>query len=136
MTPEPRKENEACGHEPPQSEMQLHGICIFCYRDRLGVARKENRNYEAKLAEIEKRLVCSFCGGTDLVCGKGHIEATDELKKRARTAEAKLSQAEAVLEKVWLAVEQASRLRCSCHMAEKCLYCKAKQSIQTYREGK
>ena len=28
-----------CGHEPPQGNSQLHGVCIFCYRDRLGAER-------------------------------------------------------------------------------------------------
>ena len=29
---------EPCGHMPPQSTGQLHGICIFCWRDRGGRA--------------------------------------------------------------------------------------------------
>lgn len=29
---------EKCGHAIPQANYCLHGICIFCYRDRLGVA--------------------------------------------------------------------------------------------------
>src|SRR3990167_6560900 len=44
-------------------------------------------------AEQEAKLKCSWCGGTDLVCGKGHIKATDELKKQVRDAEAKLKEA-------------------------------------------
>lgn len=30
-----------CGHEPPQGNSQLHGVCIFCYRDRLGAFRTQ-----------------------------------------------------------------------------------------------
>jgi len=30
-----------CGHEPPQGNSQLHGVCVFCYRDRLGKAQAE-----------------------------------------------------------------------------------------------
>lgn len=29
-----------CGHEPPQGAAQLHGVCLFCYRDRLGSAHR------------------------------------------------------------------------------------------------
>ena len=32
---------EPCGHEPAQSAAQLHGVCVFCYRDRLGKAEAE-----------------------------------------------------------------------------------------------
>ena len=46
---------------------------------------------ERIVKELQAKLKCSWCGGTDLVCGKGHIEATDELKKQVRDAEAKLS---------------------------------------------
>ena len=24
-----------CGHSKPQADSQLHGVCVFCYRDRL-----------------------------------------------------------------------------------------------------
>ena len=29
---------EPCGHEPSQGAAQLHGICVFCWRDRGGAA--------------------------------------------------------------------------------------------------
>lgn len=38
--------------------------------------------YAQKVEEVEKKLICSFCGGTDLVCGKGHIESTNALKRQ------------------------------------------------------
>ena len=37
-------------------------------------------------AELAKSRKCDWCGGTDLVCGKGHIESTDELKKQLAEA--------------------------------------------------
>lgn len=47
---------EHCGHEPPQSSSQLHGVCIFCYRNRLGAAHRDLAQAEARLREVEKNL--------------------------------------------------------------------------------
>ena len=41
-------------------------------QDQLSTLRKE----------LEEAKKCPWCGSTDLVCGKGHIEATDELKRQ------------------------------------------------------
>jgi len=38
-----------CGHEPPQGNSQLHGVCVFCYRDRLGKAQAEVARLRAAL---------------------------------------------------------------------------------------
>ena len=32
---------EPCAHSTPQASSCLHGICVFCYRDRLGTALNE-----------------------------------------------------------------------------------------------
>jgi len=39
-----------CGHAPPQSVTQLHGVCIFCYRDRLGTETARLREHAVILA--------------------------------------------------------------------------------------
>ena len=57
----------------------------------------ERTTYEAKIAALEKRLICSFCGGTDLVCGRGHIESTAELKKQIASLTHALELAEGAL---------------------------------------
>ena len=53
---------EPCGHLPPQSAGQLHGICIFCWRDRGGRAftagHAEGRAEGLKEAA---KLVCQYC---------------------------------------------------------------------------
>ena len=53
---------EPCGHLPPQSAGQLHGICIFCWRDRGG--RAFTAGHAEGLAEGLKEaagLVCWQC---------------------------------------------------------------------------
>ena len=42
-----------CGHARPQDASQLHGVCIFCYRNRLGTARSRIAELEAELAEAK-----------------------------------------------------------------------------------
>ena len=48
---------EPCNHEPAQGAAQLHGVCIFCYRDRLGKVGDELTRLTAELAR-EKRIKC------------------------------------------------------------------------------
>lgn len=43
---------EPCIHAVPQSASQLHGICVFCYRDRLGATASALAAAEAKLFEM------------------------------------------------------------------------------------
>ncbi len=38
---------EPCGHMPNQSPAQLHGVCVFCWRDRASALR-------ARVAELER----------------------------------------------------------------------------------
>jgi hypothetical protein len=56
-----------CGHSEQFSDSQLHGVCIFCYRDRLGAA-------VAKLKEARAPLPCGHpaacaAGGVTRYCG-------------------------------------------------------------------
>lgn len=56
MTPERSVDNFApCGHEPQQSSAQLHGVCIFCYRDRLGAERQARVEAE-KTLDVADRI--------------------------------------------------------------------------------
>ncbi len=50
-----------CCHAEPQSAMALHGVCIFCYRDRLAVAQhawvkklEEGRALNSKVFDLER----------------------------------------------------------------------------------
>lgn len=43
-----------CIHAVPQAADQLHGICIFCYRDRLGAARTESAALRERVAVLER----------------------------------------------------------------------------------
>ena len=42
---------EPCGHSEPQADSQLHGVCVFCYRDRCGKLAKQLAEREAELAK-------------------------------------------------------------------------------------
>ena len=47
---------EPCGHAEPQALNQLHGVCVFCWRDRAGYLMrqfKESRNKRQQM-ELEK----------------------------------------------------------------------------------
>lgn len=43
-----------CLHAIPQAASQLHGICIFCYRDRLASVRAENAALRERNAKLER----------------------------------------------------------------------------------
>ncbi len=45
-----------CLHARPQAASQLHGICVFCYRDRLGAVGRELREARARIADLESAL--------------------------------------------------------------------------------
>lgn len=51
-----------CPHAIPQAASQLHGVCIFCYRDRLGEARAEVERLRPVLAAAEAILGYSQTG--------------------------------------------------------------------------
>lgn len=44
----------SCPHAIPQAASQLHGICIFCYRDRLAAVRAENAALRERVALLER----------------------------------------------------------------------------------
>lgn len=79
-----------CIHAVPQAADQLHGICIFCYRDRLGAARAEN----AALRERARRFYRAD-GTFDLLPNEEDVE-----RKRIEAAKeiAALRERVAVLE--------------------------------------
>lgn len=54
MTPE--ELTRPCGHERPQAASQLHGVCIFCWRDRAGALRAENEQLKTILNERNQTL--------------------------------------------------------------------------------
>jgi hypothetical protein len=45
-----------CGHEPPQSASQLHGVCIFCWRNRAAALRAEVERLKKANATFHRRL--------------------------------------------------------------------------------
>lgn len=45
-----------CGHAVAYSDSQLHGVCIFCYRDRLGECRARVAALEAERDELRAAL--------------------------------------------------------------------------------
>lgn len=45
---------EPCGHAQPQADSQLHGVCIFCYRDRLAEASKRVEGLEGVVSKLPK----------------------------------------------------------------------------------
>jgi len=53
---------EPCGHEPAQSAAQLHGVCVFCYRDRLGKAEAERVENNA----LKQRVAASTLDNQEL----------------------------------------------------------------------
>ena len=57
-----------CGHEPLQSASQLHGVCIFCYRNRLGSAQRELSAARQALRIIsgEEQCVDNLLGDKDV----------------------------------------------------------------------
>ena len=59
---------EPCGHEPAQSAAQLHGVCVFCYRDRLGKAEAELKALTAPVAYERDALAVRFTLYTDKKC--------------------------------------------------------------------
>ena len=74
-------------------------------RDR---AEADKKGLEARL---EKARKCDWCGGTDMVCGKGHIESTDELKRQIREVEAENTTLKAKLDVLTNAYEQEVDVR-------------------------
>ena len=46
----PKLHRDPCEHAVPNAADQLHGICIWCYRDRLAEAVKENDRLRRLLA--------------------------------------------------------------------------------------
>lgn len=44
---------EPCGHAQPQADSQLHGVCVFCYRDRLAESHRKNDALRERVAELE-----------------------------------------------------------------------------------
>ena len=49
-------ELKPCGHEPPQSSSQLHGVCIFCWRDRCGAWKQRAEKAERELADARAEI--------------------------------------------------------------------------------
>lgn len=45
---------QTCTHAVPQAADQLHGICIFCYRDRLAAVRAENAALRERVKVLER----------------------------------------------------------------------------------
>lgn len=58
-----------CGHEPPQGNAQLHGVCLFCYRDRLGLERLKSTELEKRVGELEaeKELLLKSMGVWEII---------------------------------------------------------------------
>ena len=57
---------EPCGHERPQSAAQLHGVCIFCYRDRLGAAHRRLKDAVPQITADGRRIGHSALRGRPL----------------------------------------------------------------------
>lgn len=51
-----------CGHEPPQGASQLHGVCLFCYRDRLADLRQVAQGLRGELVKWTEKYRC--CDGS------------------------------------------------------------------------
>jgi len=45
-----------CEHAIPQADSQLHGICIFCYRDRLSAAHRELQIFKEGARDIAEGM--------------------------------------------------------------------------------
>jgi len=52
--------DKRCPHAEPQADSQLHGVCVFCWRDRAGAIRAhlttENEALKKELEETRGRL--------------------------------------------------------------------------------
>jgi hypothetical protein len=48
---------EPCAHAEPQAADQLHGVCIFCYRDRLADSRRDVERMRGLSRALIDRLV-------------------------------------------------------------------------------
>lgn len=71
-----------CGHEPSQGASQLHGICLFCYRDRLGEALR----YARREAELHADCVKMLLGEHD-----AHMECHARADKAEKERDAALA---------------------------------------------
>jgi hypothetical protein len=69
---DPMKSFEPCIHAEPQADSCLHGVCIFCYRDRLGRTTKQCNELAAAL--------CHMVTQENLACNAIHHEKVDRHK--------------------------------------------------------
>lgn len=116
-------------HGIEMTDVGHHGVeefvCLECFKDvkelrtRLEVANlgadklaDEIVRLRTRVAELEKRIVCTECGSTDLVCGKGWQKERNELQNRLSTLLKASEGMEKALEKV--AVEWMSGIGCEC----------------------
>lgn len=105
---------ETGGPAFPAPERSVTEIIEDCYEDgslstmRVVEALTLERNARV---EVEKKLVCSECGGTDIVCAKGWWKERDEIRaklsKALKVVEA-ASGMKKVSERIALGVEEDS----------------------------
>lgn len=54
---------EPCGHSEPQADSQLHGVCIFCFRDRGAALCKKLDSVENEvLGALDEYMLDKDCG--------------------------------------------------------------------------
>ena len=76
-----------CIHAEPQADSQLHGICVFCYRDRLGKSAKQRDELVSLLklygAHIRRCRWGEVHGGTVQGCTCGFRDAVKRIEEGA-----------------------------------------------------
>ena len=59
-----------CAHARPQDESQLHGVCIFCWRDRCAVLAAAVRRHEPGRCET-----CKWWRASKATPGAGYCDS-------------------------------------------------------------
>jgi hypothetical protein len=84
---------QPCIHAIPQAASQLHGVCIFCYRDRLAAAKRRVEVLERVAVAAESTAIAGrhsepcwramLLTGSRCVCGHADLRAAIYAAKEA-----------------------------------------------------
>jgi hypothetical protein len=80
---------EHCIHAVPQAASCLHGVCIFCYRDRLGALRAENEKMKHQFERLELFLRDAPNEGKDLAHARKMLSHAGQIARAALAPPAK-----------------------------------------------
>ena len=87
-------------------------------QNQINLLEDEVNRQQAKLLDVEKKLICSECGGTDSVCAKAWLKQRDELQTRLSLALKVLKAQGKHTEECSDRIEGEDSWRCTCPIGE------------------